>query len=239
VDRVDKAVYSETVKELKLFLEGRRKELLDTVAAKMKEASSKEDFETATVFKERLKALGSIRKDAVKYRPLGEVEELKTVLRLISAPDTIEAFDVSNIMGEAATGSLIYFYKGNPDKDEYRRFRIKTVSGVDDYAMIKEIVRRRYTRSIEERKKLPDLILIDGGKGHLSAACAELEALGLKDIPVVGIAKEFEHLYLKDKKDPIILPKESKALHLLQRIRDEAHRFAISYHKRLMSKRYR
>ena len=104
VDRVDKAVYSETVKELKLFLDGRRKELLDTVAAKMKEASSKEDFETATVFKERLKALGSIRKDAVKYRPLGEVEELKTVLRLISAPDTIEAFDVSNIMGEAATG---------------------------------------------------------------------------------------------------------------------------------------
>jgi excinuclease ABC subunit C len=237
--RIDKTVYSETVRELKLFLEGRRRELLEAISAGMKEASSREDFETAAVLRTRLEALGAIRDDAVRYRPSGEVEELRAVLGLAKTPEAIEAFDVSNIAGEAAVGSLIYFYKGNPDKHEYRRFRIKTVSGVDDYAMIREIVRRRYTRTLGERRPLPDLILIDGGRGHLAAACAELEALGLSRIPVVGIAKEFEHLYMKDRKDAVILPKESKALHLLQRIRDEAHRFAISYHKRLMSKRYR
>lgn len=237
--RIDKAGYQETVAELKLFLEGRRKELLDSIASRMKEASAEEDFETAAIFKARLEALGTIKNDAVSYRPSGELEELRSVLRLAAIPETIEAFDVSNIMGEAAVGSMICFHKGHPRKEDYRHFRIKTVSGVDDYAMIREIVRRRYSRTLKEGSKLPDLILIDGGRGHLSAACTELEALDLSKVPVVGIAKEFERLYLKDRKDPVILPKESKALHLVQRIRDEAHRFAISYHKRLMSKRYR
>jgi len=236
---IDKTGYAEVVKELKLFLEGRRKELLDTISSKMKEAATREDFEAAAGFKDRLEALSTIKEDSVLYKPSGDLEELGRVLGLAKKPETIEAFDVSNIMGEAAVGSMIHFYKGRPNKDEYRHFRIKTVSGVDDYAMMREIVGRRYTRIIREGKKLPDLILIDGGKGHLGAACGELEKLGISKVPVVGIAKEFERLYVKDKKDPIILPKESKALHLLQRIRDEAHRFAISYHKSLMSKRYR
>ncbi|MEI6863294.1 MAG: excinuclease ABC subunit C, partial [Candidatus Omnitrophota bacterium] len=166
-------------------------------------------------------------------------EELGRVLGMAKAPETIEAFDVSNIMGEAAVGSMISFYKGRPKKSEYRHFRIKTVSGIDDYAMMREIVGRRYYRIVKEGKDLPDLILIDGGKGHLGAACGELENLGISKIPVVGIAKEFERLYIKGRKHPMVLPKESKALHLLQRIRNEAHRFAISYHKSLMSKRYR
>lgn len=236
---IDKEKYSEVVKELKLFLEGRRKELLDTISSEMREAAVREDFEVASGFKDRLEALSTIKEDSVLYRPSGDLEELGRVLGMAKAPQTIEAFDVSNIMGEAAVGSMIYFHKGRPDKREYRHFRIKTVSGVDDYAMMREIVRRRYSRLIKEEKKLPDLILIDGGKGHLGAACGELEKLGLSKIPVVGIAKEFEKLYVKDKKDPVLLPKESKALHLLQRIRDEAHRFAISYHKSLMSRRYR
>ena len=134
---------------------------------------------------------------------------------------------------------MIYFYKGRPKKDEYRRFRIKTVSGVDDYAMMREIVRRRYSRILKEGKKMPDIVLIDGGRGHLSVACDELEKLGFSKVRVVSIAKEFEKLYIRGRKDPVILPAESKTLHLLQRIRDEAHRFAISYHKRLLSKRYR
>ncbi|MCX5680391.1 MAG: excinuclease ABC subunit C, partial [Candidatus Omnitrophica bacterium] len=184
-------------------------------------------------------ALSTIREDSVIYKPSGGLEELRMVLGMVKTPETIEAFDVSNIMGEAAVGSMIYFYKGRPKNGEYRHFRIKTVSGVDDYAMMREIVGRRYSRMMKEGRCLPDLILIDGGKGHLGAACGELEKLGISKVPVIGIAKEFERLYVKDKKDPIILPKESKALHLLQRIRDEAHRFAISYHKRLMSKRYR
>jgi len=239
VGKIDKAGYQEIVKELKLFLEGRRRELLDAISLKMREAAAREDFEAASGFKDRLEALGTIKEDSVIYRPSGGPEELGRVLGIGKTPETIEAFDVSNIMGEAAVGSMIYFYKGKPKKEEYRHFRIKTVSGVDDYAMMREIVGRRYSRIIKEGKHLPDLILIDGGKGHLSAACDELERLGISKVPVVGIAKEFEKLYVKGRKDPILLPKESKALHLLQRIRDEAHRFAISYHKSLMSKRYR
>lgn len=236
---IDKAGYSEIVNELKLFLEGRRKELLDSISSGMREAAKSEDFETAIRFKSRLEALGTIRADAVSYRPAGEMDELKSILKISGKLETIEAFDVSNIMGEAAVGSMIYFKKGHPDKNEYRRFKIKTVSGIDDYSMIREIVRRRYSRLLEEKKEFPDLILIDGGRGHLSVACEELEKLGLTELKVIGIAKEFEKIYVKGRKDPIILPKESKALHLLQRIRDEAHRFAISYHKGLMSKRYR
>lgn len=239
IEGAGRSEYSEVVKELKLFLEGRRKELLETISANMREAAAREDFETAAGFKNRLEALSTIKEDSVVYRPSGDLEELGRVLGIAKTPETIEAFDVSNIMGEAAVGSMIYFYKGRPKKEEYRHFRIKTVSGVDDYAMMREIVRRRYSRMIKEGRALPDLILIDGGKGHLGAACGELEKLGISKVPVVGIAKEFEKLYSKDRKDPILLPKESKALHLLQRIRDEAHRFAISYHKRLMSKRYR
>jgi excinuclease ABC subunit C len=238
VGLIEKSGYSEIVKQLKLFLEGRRNELLSAISAEMKEASCKEDFEAAAIFKNRLEALGTIKEDAVSYRPSGELDELASVLGLAVLPDTIEAFDVSNIMGEAAVGSMIYFRKGRPDKNEYRRFKIKTVSGVDDYALMSDILRRRYTRTTREGGKLPDLILIDGGKGHLAAASAELDRLGISRIPAAGIAKEFERIYLRNRKDPIVLPKESKALHLLQRIRDEAHRFAISYHKRLMSKRY-
>lgn len=231
--------YSEMVKELKLFLEGRRKELLGMISSKMKEAALREDFEAASGFKDRLEALSTIKEDSVLYKPSGDIEELGRVLGMAKAPETIEAFDVSNIMGEAAVGSMISFYKGRPKKSEYRHFRIKTVSGIDDYAMMREIVGRRYYRIVKEGKDLPDLILIDGGKGHLGAACGELENLGISKIPVVGIAKEFERLYIKGRKHPMVLPKESKALHLLQRIRNEAHRFAISYHKSLMSKRYR
>ncbi|MDP2913082.1 MAG: helix-hairpin-helix domain-containing protein, partial [Candidatus Omnitrophota bacterium] len=110
---------------------------------------------------------------------------------------------------------------------------------MDDYAMIREIVRRRYSRLLEEGKRLPDLILIDGGKGHMAAGVDELEKMGIGDIPAIGIAKQFEHVYLKGRPGPIVLPRESKALHLLQRVRDEAHRFAILYHKNLRTRMLR
>jgi excinuclease ABC subunit C len=148
---------------------------------------------------------------------------------------------------------MVSFYKGRPDKNEYRRFKIRTVSGMDDYAMMREVVRRRYSRMLGEKKQLPDLIVIDGGRGHLSVALDELKKLSIDSIPAIGIAKparrslsehdsrgkggEFERIYTKGGKEPLILPKESKTLHLLERVRDEAHRFAISYHKKLMSKR--
>jgi excinuclease ABC subunit C len=229
--------YMDVVSELKLFLEGKRAELLKLLSVRMAEAAKKEDFEEAGRIKSRIEALSSIKEKSVSYYPAGELEELRNLLKIKGPIEVIEAFDVSNIMGKAAVGSMIYFYKGRPKKSEYRKFRIKTVSKIDDYAMMRELVRRRYSRSLEEKRRLPDLILIDGGKGHLSAVVTELEKLGLTDMPAIGIAKEFEHIYTKDSDKPIMLPRESKALHLLERVRDEAHRFAIGYHKKLMSKR--
>ncbi|MDO8525344.1 MAG: excinuclease ABC subunit UvrC [Candidatus Omnitrophota bacterium] len=235
---IDELKYGEIISELKLFLEGRKDELLNILSAKMTAASRKEDFEKAAELRGRIEALSTIRKDSISYKPSGEIDELRRILRIERRPDIIEAFDVSNTMGKEAVGSMVYFYKGKPKKSEYRKFRISTVPVIDDYAMMREIVGRRYARMKEGRKALPDLILIDGGKGHLSAAIGELEKMSLSNIPVISIAKEFEHIYLKGEKEPLILPKESKALHLLKRIRDEAHRFAISYHRNLRSKKF-
>jgi len=239
------------IEELRLFLEGRPSDLMKLLTDRMKQLSKDERFEEASECRNRLEALGSVNMDRVKYGITNELEELKALLGIKGKLSVIEAFDVSNIMGEKAVGSLVYFRKGKPDKSEYRKFKIKTVSGMDDYSMMREIVRRRYARLLDEKKVLPDLIVIDGGRGHIGVVLEELKKLGIDNIPVIGIAKphtsrrfaplirgsEFERIYMKDKKDPMILPKESKALHLLERIRDEAHRFAISYHKKLMSNR--
>lgn len=264
--RVSEKRYGAIIKELRLFLEGRpaclhalslqagrHPELLKLLTERMKQLSRDEKFEEAAECRNRLEALSSVNTDRVKYGPASELGELRRVLGIKGSLEVIEAFDISNIMGDEAVGSLVCFRKGKPDKNEYRKFKIKTVSGMDDYGMMREIVRRRYTRSVEEKKRLPDLIIIDGGRGHLSVALDELKKLGLDDVPVIGVAKparrsllvsngrgeggEFERIYVKDKKEPIILPKESKALHLLERVRDEAHRFAHLYHRKLMSKR--
>jgi len=162
--------------------------------------------------------------------------KLQKALALPGAPSVIEAFDISNISGTDATGSLVAFLNGKPDKKNYRRFKIKTVEGSDDFAMIGEVVGRAYARRKEEGKKLPDLVLIDGGKGQLGAALAAMHELGL-NINTAALAKEFEHIFLPDREAPVILPKDSPALKLLQRIRDEAHRFALGYHRKLRGKR--
>ena len=237
IGKINEERYKMLVAELKLFLEGRRAELLKLLSLEMKELSKKERFEEALECRNRIEALSAVKEGRVSYKPMDELEELQKILGIKGKLERIEAFDISNIMGKEACGSLVYFYKGRPDKNEYRKFKIKTISGMDDYSMMREIVRRRYTRILKEKKKLPDLIVIDGGKGHMGVALDELNKLSLGKIPAIGIAKEFERIYVKGKIDPIILPGESKALHLLERVRDEAHRFAISYHKKLMSKR--
>ena len=147
----------------------------------------------------------------------------------------IECFDISNISGTNAVGSMVRFDNAHPDKTNYWRFKIKTVFGPDDFASINEIVKRRYKRLKEEQKEMPDLIVIDGGKGQLNAAEDALKSLELK-IPVISLAKKFEEIYVPGKEIPIILPKTSEALKLLMQIRDEAHRFAIKYHQLLRSK---
>ena len=165
------------------------------------------------------------------------LKELQKDLMLPRIPKRIEAFDISNLQGKFPVGSLVTFYNARPLKREYRRFKIKTVKGIDDFAMVAEVVRRRYLRLQEESQALPDLILIDGGKGQLSAAKQVLVDLNLNSIPILGLAKKLEEIVVPDRSEPLILSRNSISLSLLIKIRDEAHRFAITYHRSLRSKK--
>ena len=164
------------------------------------------------------------------------LQDLKERLGLEKRPKIVEAFDISHIQGADSVGSMVRFRDGKPDKSNYRRFKIKTIEGIDDPAMIAEVVRRRYSRLIEEEKELPDLIVIDGGRMQLSAAFKELHGLNLR-IPVIGLAKKREEIYYPGLAEPQQLDHKTRAIRLLQNIRDEAHRFAVKYHKVLRSKR--
>ena len=174
-----------------------------------------------------------------RLRDRGDVpamEELKTLLGLDTLPVRIEGFDIAHIGGKFPVASLISFYNGNPDKKNYRYFRLKTTDGyIDDFQSMREATTRRYTRLLNEQADLPDLILIDGGLGQVNAVEEILNSLGL-DIPVAGLAKRDEEIYLPGNSTPINLPKRSDALRLLQRVRDETHRFATSRNQRLRTK---
>ncbi len=165
------------------------------------------------------------------------LKSLQRDLHLPRVPKRIEAFDVSNIQGRDAVASMVCFLNARPAKAEYRRFRIKTVAGSDDFAMIGEAVRRRYRRALAEKHPLPDFILIDGGKGQLNRAVQVLKELGLERIPAAGLAKKLEEVFLPGFSDPQNIPRNSSALKLLCQVRDEAHRFAVEYHRKLRRKR--
>ncbi|MFH1014203.1 MAG: excinuclease ABC subunit UvrC [Thermoplasmatota archaeon] len=160
---------------------------------------------------------------------------LQQKLRLHKPPHIIECFDISHLSGTSMVGSMVQFRYGKPDKNNYRRFRIRTVEGVDDVAAIEEVVRRRYRRIKIEQKELPDLIIIDGGKGQLNRALEVLEEMYLS-IPIIAIAKKFEDIYIPGDIQPLHLSQKDPALHYVQEIRDEAHRFAISYNRLLRTK---
>ena len=161
----------------------------------------------------------------------------KKILNLPKEPRIIEGFDISNIEGTDATGSMVYFLEGKPYNKNYRYFKIRSKSTPDDVAMMKEIINRRYTRILEKGWELPDLILVDGGKGQLNAAVKVLKDLSITNIPIIGLAKKFEEIFLPGEKEPIILESNSPVLKLFQRIRDEAHRFAVKLHKKQREKR--
>lgn len=158
--------------------------------------------------------------------------ELKKYLKLDKLPRIIEGYDISNISGKFAVGSKVSFKDAKPNKEKYKRFKIET-PGPNDFAMMKELLTRRL--KMIDTDEEPDLIVIDGGKGQLSMACEVLDELNLAHIPIIGLAKEFEEIYIPNSKRPIIIPKNNKALHLLQQVRDESHRFAITYHRKLRS----
>ena len=165
------------------------------------------------------------------------LEEAKEILNLPKIPRIIEGFDISNIEGTDATGSMVYFLEGHPYNKYYRHFKIRTKSTPDDVAMMKEVIKRRYTMLIENNLSLPDLILVDGGKGQLNAGYSVLKELGIEGIPIIGLAKKFEEIFVPNEKNPIILPKNSNLLKIFQRVRDEAHRFAVKLHKKQREKR--
>lgn len=178
-----------------------------------------------------------IQKRGYRERIAPMVQTLQKALSLTNPPNVICCFDVSNTGTTDAVGAMSYFKKGKPFKGEYRRFKIKSVSGQDDYAMMREIVGRYFFRRLDEKKSLPDLVVIDGGRGQLNAALAELKSLGLHDQSIIGLAKRLEEIYLADHAEPITLSKTSPALSLLKQVRDEAHRFGVTYNRNVRSKR--
>lgn len=180
------------------------------------------------------------REERERIRNLQALEELKKFLNLKELPQRIEAFDISNTQGTESVASMVVFEDAQPKKEDYRKFKIKTVEGPNDFESMKEVISRRFKRALSgDRKfqKLPDLLLIDGGKGQLKYAREALKELGLSHILTIALAEEYEHIFVEGRDDPIVLPENSEALFLVQRVRDEAHRFALSFHRSLRSKR--
>jgi excinuclease ABC subunit C len=261
------------------FLDGQCAEMEKELETVMKKAAAALDFEHAAQLRDLLADIRHTTERTRKFvrlpyklpvslDPVAEMGELGRALGLAGPPAWIEGFDISNISGTFAVASLVAFRDGRPDRANYRRYRIKTVVGQDDFACMAETVRRRYGRVLREGQgtqppateteaateapsaagdgaaevarpgvALPDLIVIDGGKGQLSAACAELAKLGLGQLQVIGLAKEFEEIYRPEISEPLRLSHDAGALKLLQRVRDEAHRFANTYNAQLRLKR--
>jgi len=221
------------------------KVLIKTPRRRDKQAVMQLAIENATATLDRLRS--EWEADTSKHTQA--LSELQEALDLPNPPTRIECYDISHLQGTASTGSLVVFSKGVPCKRDYRRFRIKTVEGADDFASMAEVLRRRFSRARQARTQrsvdgkenrwavMPDLVIVDGGKGQLSAALAAMKEAGVENIPVVGLAKRNEEIYLPERPAPVVLPRTSQGLYLVQRIRDEAHRFAITYHRKLRSKR--
>ena len=178
-----------------------------------------------------------LKRENRKSRIPGAVAALQRDLHLENPPRRIEAIDISNVQGAEAVGALVSFVDGQPYKKDYRHFRIRGIDGPNDYAMMNQVVTRRFSRLLEEEKPLPDLLLIDGGKGQLSSALKALHDMGIENQPVIGLAKRLEEVFLPGHSDPQNIPRMSSSLRLLQGLRDESHRFAVAYHRKLRSKR--
>lgn len=240
-----KPEYARLVDEVRGFLGGGKKSFMDYLTERMFQAAAELRFEDAQFFKDEIQALARLKKK--RFSPhLGEARialsatpELKRLLHMEKLPEKIVCFDVSNIQGDKAVASRVAFYRELPDKLEYRRYKIKTVKGVDDYAMIQEALGRMIVALKEGRETfLPDLVVIDGGKGHLHAALEVLKREEFRELELISIAKRFEtvfhaHPFTSALSSEVPIPKDSPALHLLQKVRDEAHRFAIQYHRML------
>jgi len=289
--------YRERVEQACEFLEGKSREMIAALEEQMHKAAEKMDFEKAAELRNMVADLRNTTRPIRRFTrgslpstidPMADVQALADALHLPDSPRVMECFDISNISTTHVVASMVCFRDGVPDKNNYRRYRVRTVEGQDDFASMAEVVRRRYSRVLlqisesgnqgpentnenrvidisaehsqenafetarrlehqtncqsaigvqQSYVRLPDLIIVDGGKGQLSAACRELQRLGLHELPIIGLAKEHEEIYRPGRALPLRLPMDSPALRLVQRIRDEAHRFANAYHQLLMKKR--
>ena len=248
VEKVTLEEYRNQVASACEFLEGQTEEWERELELEMQKASKDLDFERAARYRDMIQDLRETTRKSRKFTRMPanlpgaidferDLEVLANVLGLSAPPKRIEGFDISNISGTFMVASMVSFLKGKPDRSKYRRFRIKGVIVQDDFACMAETVRRRYARLKNENRAMPDLILIDGGKGQLGAARRELAKLGLGNLQTIGLAKEFEEIYQEGKNMPIRLAADNGGLRLLQRVRDEAHRFANSYNAELRLKK--
>jgi excinuclease ABC subunit C len=245
--RVDRETYRKDIHRLRLFLDGKKDQVFREIEEEMKEASKELQFEKAGRLRDELKALQTLnlRGDLSKHAqpevfyvdPRKGLKGLKKVLGLESTPRTIHGVDIAHLGGTETVGSLVTFIDGLPFKPGYRRYKIKSVAGVDDFASIREVVSRRIQGLQERDEPFPDIFMIDGGKGQLGAALAAFEALGVQPPTLISLAKREEEIYVPGRSDPIVLSRRSFALRLLQYVRDEAHRFAQHYHHMLRKKR--
>ncbi|MBL69833.1 MAG: excinuclease ABC subunit C [Verrucomicrobiales bacterium] len=244
VEKITREQYRMQVENACDFLAGQCKEMLAELESQMAEASAELDFERAAVLRDQIEDLRGTTRKTTRYRrlphrlpvavdPDEDLQELAKVLALPAPPARIEGFDISNISGTFMVASMVVFRSGRPSVADYRRYKMKSVTSQDDFACMAEAVGRRYRRVIREGRPLPDLILIDGGKGQLNMALRELNKFGLERIPVIGLAKEFEEIHRPNVREPLRLDENSGALKLLQRVRDESHRFANSFNAEL------
>ncbi|UCC95135.1 MAG: excinuclease ABC subunit UvrC [Candidatus Omnitrophota bacterium] len=224
--KVSFSQYRDNIENICKILKGERRKLESTLRRKMEKFAQEAKFEEAAAIRDKLLAIENLYRGKPRDH---QIISLKEILHLPHLPLTIEAIDISSLAGSSATGAVVVFKDAAPDRNNYRRYRIKEVKKIDDYAMIGEVTRRRYGRLLREGKKLPDLVIIDGGRGHVQRAKEELATLKAK-IPIIGIAKKNEEIWFPFAVKPLVIPPNSPCLHLIQYIRDEAHRFAHAYH---------
>lgn len=240
VGKISNEEYRNFCRAIASLLEGELKQSIDWLKKEMGSASAKKKFEEAAKLRDRIRNLSRMLQRKPGWVPLRRTKEgdtslfeLRDALGIRKVPHRIEAFDVSNIQGEDTVASMVTFEEGAPKKSHYRKFIIRTVTIPNDVKAIFEVVLRRYTKTLRKELPNPDLVLVDGGLAQVSSAKKALLKARLKNIPIIGLAKKEELIFIKDKKSPLKLPKDSRALQLLQSLRDEAHRFAISFHRRL------
>lgn len=245
VNKITQEAYLEQVEAACRFLEGKSAEMVEILKEEMRKAARGMRFEKAAQLRDMIDDVKCTTKPQRRFLrevpttvvPEKDLETLREVLQLQAVPEVMECFDISNISDTHVVASMVCFKNGRPDKRHYRRYRVKGVEGQDDFASMAEVIRRRYSRVKTEGIRVPDLIVVDGGRGQLSAALKELQALGMHHQPIIGLAKQREEIFRPFSPVPLVLSMDSGAIRLLQRIRDEAHRFANGYHQLLMKRR--